>query len=141
GVYRITTTSLGNARAREVLELSHYAGPAPVSLDEYVRQVQAQSVRNMSFHAADVEKAFHHLVLPRLTLTQLAIAIVSGHSILLHGPAGTGKTAVAETIARISQGSVWVPYAIEVASQIIAGFESYLHEPSDEPVGEQADRR
>jgi len=141
GMYRIATTSLGNARAREVLELSHYAGPAPVSLEEYVRQVHAQSVRNISFHPADVEKAFHHLVFPRLTLTQLGIAIVSGHSILLHGPPGTGKTAVAETIAGISQGSVWVPHAIEVASQIITVFDSYLHEPSDEPIGEQTDRR
>ena len=99
GVYRVVTTSLGNARARELLELSHYAGPAPVSLEEYTRRVQAQTVHSLTIHPADVEKAFQHLVLPRFTLTQLGIAIVSGHSILLHGPSGTGKTAVAETIA------------------------------------------
>lgn len=141
GVYRVSTTSMGNARAHELLGLSHYAGPAPVTLDDYSRRVRAQSIRGVSFHAADVEKAFSHLVLRPVILTQLGTAIASGRSIVLYGPAGVGKTAVAEAIAGIYRDYVWVPYAVEVGNQIITVFDSDLHDPSDEPNDEQVDRR
>jgi predicted ATPase with chaperone activity len=140
-VYRIKITALGKERALELLELSHYAGPAPVSLDDYMRQVRAQSIRNVAFHAADLKGAFSHLVLRPETLTQLGAAIFSGRSILLHGPSGSGKTAIAETIAAIHRDYVWIPYAVEVGSQIITVFDPYLHEPSDEPIEDQTDRR
>ncbi len=141
GVYRVSTTSMGNARAHELLGLSHYAGPAPVTLDDYSRQVRAQSIRGVSFHAADVEKAFSHLVLRPVVLTQLGTAIASGRSVVLYGPAGVGKTAVAEAIAGIYRDYVWVPYAVEVGNQIITVFDSDLHDPSDEPDDEQVDKR
>jgi predicted ATPase with chaperone activity len=141
GVHRITTTALGRERAHELLGLSHYAGPTPVSLDDYTRQVRAQSIRGVSFHAADVEKAFSHLILRPVTLAQLGTAIASGRSIILQGPAGVGKTAVAEAIADIYHDDVWIPYAVEVGNQIITVFDSYVHDPSDEPIDEQADRR
>jgi len=140
-IYRVSTTSMGNARAHELLELSHYAGPAPVSLVDYSRQVRAQSIRGVSFRAADVEKAFSHLVLRPVTLTQLGTAIASGRSIILYGPAGVGKTAVAEAMAGIYRDCVWVPYAIEVGNQIITVFDSDMHERSDAPDDEQVDKR
>jgi predicted ATPase with chaperone activity len=141
GIYRVCTTSMGNARAHELLELSHYAGPTPVSLQDYTRQVRAQSIRSVSFHASEVEKAFSHLVLRPVILTQLGTAIASGRSIVLYGPAGVGKTAVAEAIAGIYRDYVWVPHALEVGSQIITVFDSDLHDPSDEPQDEQLDKR
>src|SRR3989304_2219441 len=45
GIHRITTTSMGKARAPGLLSLNQYVGPAPGSPQEYVRQVRAQSVR------------------------------------------------------------------------------------------------
>ena len=141
GVYRINITAGGKARALELLELSHYAGPVPVSLDDYMRQVRAQTIRDVGFRAADVEKAFSRLVLRPEILTQLGTAIFSGRSILLHGPSGVGKTAIAEAIAVIYRDHVWIPHAVEVGSQIITVFDSYLHDVIDEPIDDQTDKR
>jgi len=141
GVQRVTTTTLGNSRAHELLNLSHYAGPVPVSLDDYTRQVRAQSIRNMSFHTTDVEKEFAHLVLHPTTLNQLGTAIMSGRSMVLHGPPGVGKTVVAETIAGMYRDYVWIPYAVEAGNQIVTVFDSNLHDASLERVEEQTDRR
>ena len=141
GVQRVTTTTLGNSRAHELLSLSHYAGPVPISLDDYTRQVRAQSIRNMTIHTADVEKEFAHLVLHPATLEQLGTAIMSGRSMLLHGPSGVGKTVIAETIAGMYRDYVWVPYAIEAGNQIVTVFDPNLHDTALEPVEEQTDRR
>src|SRR5690349_18623980 len=45
GVHRIAATSAGKSRALELLAQNQYAGPAPVSLKDYVDRVHAQSVR------------------------------------------------------------------------------------------------
>ncbi len=141
GVQRVTTTSLGNSRAHELLNLSHYAGPVPVSLDDYTRQVRAQSIRNVSFHTADVEKEFARLVLHPATLNQLGTAIMSGRSMVLHGPSGVGKTVIAETIAGMYRDYIWIPYAVEAGNQIVTVFDSNLHDASLERLEEQTDRR
>src|ERR1039458_2959493 len=49
----IAITSQGRARALELLSQNQYAGPAPVSLKNYVTLVRRQSVRNMVVHRAD----------------------------------------------------------------------------------------
>ena len=141
GVHRVTTTVLGNARAHELLGLSHYAGPVPVSLDAYTRQVRTQSIRGARFHTADLEKAFSHMVLHPATLTQLGTSVTSGRSTLLYGPPGVGKTVLAETIAGIYRDHVWIPYALEVGNQIITVYDSNLHDASPDPIGNHSDRR
>lgn len=141
GVYRVSPTSQGRTRALELLSLSQYAGPAPVSLKDYVSRVRAQSVQNTTVQPADVQRAFEHLVLSDQTLQQIGTAVVSGTSIFLHGPAGTGKTAIAETLPRIYKDSVWVPYAVEIEGQIISVLDSEVHERIDEPVPYESDRR
>ena len=45
GVHRITTTSAGKTRALELMAQNQYVGPAPVSLDDYIDRIRAQSVR------------------------------------------------------------------------------------------------
>src|SRR5207253_1143220 len=44
GVYTYALTDEGRVRAREVIELSAYAGPAPVPLDAYLKMCQRQTV-------------------------------------------------------------------------------------------------
>jgi predicted ATPase with chaperone activity len=141
GVHRVTTTTLGNSRAHELLGLSHYAGPVPVSLDDYTQQVRAQTIRGGNFHVPDVEKAFSHLVLHPITVSQLGTAIASGRSIILHGPSGVGKTVVSETLASIFRDYVWIPYAVEAGNQIITVFDSHLHDASPDPFEERTDKR
>lgn len=126
-VHRIAITSGGRSRALELLNLNHYYGPAPVSLEDYVARVRAQSIREAEVRPPQVKKAFSHLVLPEETLNQLGTAVVSGRCIILYGPAGTGKTAMAEGIPAIYGDRVWIPYAVEVDGQIITVYDSHLH--------------
>jgi predicted ATPase with chaperone activity len=132
----ISITSQGRARAMELLSHSHYTGPAPVSLQSYVDQVQKQSVKNVQVHPADVERAFSHLVIDSKTLYQFGTALNSGSAIFLYGPAGTGKTTIAETLSRVvAEDEVWLPYAVEVDGQIITIYDSaiHVHVPEGEP--------
>ncbi len=127
-VHRVTTTSGGKSRALELLAQSQYAGPAPVSLEAYVQCIRSQSVRSMSVHPADVERAFEELVLEPQTLTQLGTALASGRAIFLYGPTGTGKTTIAETLTKLFHDDlIWVPYAVEVDAQIITVYDSVIH--------------
>ena len=136
GTYLITTTSDGKSRALELLALNHYAGPAPVSLDEYVERVRSQSVRNFAVLPAEVERAFRHLVLSRPMMTQLGTALVSGTSIVLYGSTGTGKSSVAEAIPEVYHDRVWVPYAVEVDGQIIVVYDPIVHRLTESPAVE-----
>lgn len=140
GVHRIATTSQGKAEAGDLLSRSQYGGPAPVCLKDYVREVQAQTIRGIEVHPEDVARAFSDLVLTEETLSQLGTAVVSGRSIFLYGPTGTGKTVIAETLPSIYQDCVWLPYAVEVDGQIIAVYDSDIHERLED-TGPESDGR
>lgn len=138
----IAITTQGRTRAAELLAHNQYTGPAPVSLENYVTQVRKQSVRNMVVHREHVERAFGHLVIDEKALSQFGTALNSGASIFLHGPPGVGKSAVAETMARVlAEDDVWVPYAVEVDSQIIVVFDPVIHKRVDQPALQMSDER
>jgi predicted ATPase with chaperone activity len=141
GIHVISTTSQGKQRAMELFTLNHYVGPAPVSLKEYVDRVREQSVKNVDVHPADVERAFQHLVLGKETLSQIGTSIASGRSIFFYGPAGTGKTAIAETLPRIYHDEVWLPHAVEVDGEIITVYDATSHERISEPSSNHTDQR
>ena len=138
----IAITTQGRARALELLSQNQYTGPAPVSLEHYVTTVRKQSVRNMVVHRADVERAFAHMVIDSNTLSQFGTALNSGAAIFLHGPPGVGKSAAAETMARVlAEDAVWVPYAVEVDGQIIVVYDPVIHKRVEEPKLEMTDER
>ena len=141
GIHRVTTTMQGRGRALELLSQNQYTGPAPVCLEDYVSRVRAQGVRNFPVQQESVERAFQHLVLPTRILRQLGIAAVSGTSIFLYGPTGTGKSSVAESIPSIYFDRVWIPYAVEIDTQIIAIFDPTIHKSIHEPETGDGDRR
>jgi predicted ATPase with chaperone activity len=91
---QIAITSQGRSRAMELLAQNHYSGPAPVAFQSYVDQTRKQSVRNVEVHAADVDRAFTHLVIDDEKLRKFGTALNSGSSIFLYGPPGTGKTTI-----------------------------------------------
>jgi predicted ATPase with chaperone activity len=140
GVHRITLSSRGQAEAVKLLSQNQYTGPAPVSLKDYVKQVRAQSNRDLEIHPPDIARAFSKMVLSPETLSQIGTAVVSGRSIFLYGPSGTGKTAIAETLPSIYQDCVWVPHAIAVDGHIIGIYDSELHQPSEEAPSESDGR-
>jgi predicted ATPase with chaperone activity len=135
-------TTQGRGRALELLSQNHYVGPAPVSLESYVKQVREQSVRGVATHHADVARAFSHLVLDERKLSQLGTALNSGTSIFLYGPTGVGKSAIAEALSKVlAEDAAWIPYAIEVDGQIITVFDPVIHKKMNAPEFQICDDR
>lgn len=142
GFPHLAITSQGRSRALELLSMNQYAGPAPVSLQSYVQQARAQSVRHIVVHEADVERAFANLVLDKKTLTQIGTAVNSGGSIFLYGPTGAGKTTVAQTLPQVfAQDRVWIPFAVEVDGQIIVVYDPLIHQVVPEEQSPKSDAR
>ena len=140
-VYRVALTSQGKARGMELLSLNQYVGSAPVSLSDYVTRIQFQSVKKAVVRPSDVRQAFENLVLDDQTLKQLGTAVTSGTSIFLYGPTGTGKTSLALNLLQIYRDQVWIPYAVEVDGQMIAVYDSAVHERVDHRLPPDNDRR
>jgi predicted ATPase with chaperone activity len=125
---QISITSEGRNRAMELLSQCHYASHAPVTLESYVNMSRRQSVRDVSVHPPDVERAFAHLVIDEKSLRQFGTALNSGSAIFLYGPPGTGKTTIAETLSHVlSREEIWIPYAVEIDSQIITVYDPAIH--------------
>lgn len=141
GSHRITATAQGKSRAADLLSLSQYVGPAPVSLMEYTNWVRAQSVQTPMVGKADLKRAFNELILSEELLSQLGTAVVSGTSIFLYGPSGTGKTSIACKIPEIYNDDVWVPHAVEVDNQIIIVYDPGVHRKSERSIPEESDKR
>jgi predicted ATPase with chaperone activity len=139
--HRIAASARGKDRAAELLSINQYAGPAPVSLADYIARVQMQSVAQTRVRPADLERAFHEMVLDPETMIRLGTAVSSGASIFLYGPTGTGKTTIASHIPAIFRDSVWIPHAVEVDNQIIKLHDPGVHLRSSEPVPEESDQR
>jgi predicted ATPase with chaperone activity len=133
-VPHVVITQAGRTRAADLMAQSRYVGPAPVSFENYVAQVRKQSVKNVNVHAADVERAFADLVVDREMLRQLGTALNSGASLFLYGPPGVGKTTFAEVLSRVlADDAVWIPYAVEVDSQIITVYDPSIHKGAPVP--------
>lgn len=122
-------TDLGRERARDYLESSGYCGAVPVTLEQYSGTVRRQSIRNMLVTREAMDEAFLDAVLPAGFLDRMGPAVNSGRSIFLYGPAGTGKTFIAEHLARVLNGAVLIPHAICVDNRVIRVFDPATHRP------------
>lgn len=123
--YQLTDT--GKSRALDALAQSEYFGPMPVPLEVYKEQVKRQSVRNMQITRAQLTGAMGHLVLPDDLLDNLGPAVSAGRSILMYGPPGNGKSSISNGIRDALGDQVYVPRAIEYASQVITMFDPIVH--------------
>jgi predicted ATPase with chaperone activity len=124
----------GRTRAVDLLGQNSYTGAAPVSFDSYVNQIRKQSSNKAAVHAEDIQRAFKHLVIDEDLLSRFGTALNSGSSVLLYGPAGTGKTTIAETLSRVlAEDPIWIPYAVEIDGQIITVWDRAIHKqmPAD----------
>lgn len=131
-------TGLGLERAREALERSQYAGPAPVPLEDYNRAVIAQARQRPTVKDADLRQAFSHLVLSPQMYERIGPAVNSGTSIFLYGPPGNGKTSIARAIGNLTQNeTIYIPYALYVDGQVIKLFDEVNHRRAadDPPLG------
>ncbi len=126
---RYALTDRGRAAAMEALMRSGYIGPAPVPLAQYTAVVHAQSVRELRISRAQMREAFADVVLDEKILDQLGPSLNSGKALFIYGHAGTGKTYIAQRLARLLDDSALVPHAIAVGETIIQLFDPTLHRP------------
>ncbi|WP_233556406.1 ATP-binding protein [Noviherbaspirillum sedimenti] len=131
-------TDLGRTRATEFMSRNAYAGPAPVTLAAYCAQVEAQSVAQMHIMREDMANEFADIVVSPIVLEQLGTAMNSGRAIFVHGPAGSGKTYLAERLAGLLHGDILVPHAIVVDGEVVQVHDPVVHPPVD-GMAEQAD--
>jgi hypothetical protein len=118
-----------------------YVGPTPVPLSEYAERVQAQTIAEDDVRPEAVRQAFSEMVVDPDTVRQIGIAIASGTSLMLSGPSGTGKTTLAGRIPHVFGRGVFLPYAVEVAGEIITVFDPGVHQPIDAALPAEHDRR
>jgi len=134
--YQYAISDKGRLMAREALDRSHYAGPAPVPLAVYSDAIRQQSLGQIVVHQRTMRQALSHLVISEETFAQLGPAVNSGKSIFLFGPPGNGKTVIAEAIGKmIMSGTIYIPYAVEVDGQVIKVFDSVNHVRTEAPAG------
>ena len=126
-------TLAGKQRAADALALSRYVGPAPVTLDAYQAMVTHQSMRHHRVDHRDLDIAFAGMVLPERLRTQVGTAINSSRPLFLYGPAGSGKSFLAEKLSRLMKGWIAIPYAITVENEIIQFFDPLVHHVLAEP--------
>ncbi|HET9220379.1 MAG TPA: sigma 54-interacting transcriptional regulator [Terriglobia bacterium] len=128
-------------RVQRMLEVNGYIGPAPVSLEAYTSMIQDQQALVPQVTPDMVRRALAHLILPESTVQTLGVVANSRRSILISGPAGTGKTTIAKALHSALGGEMWIPYAIEVDGQIIKVFDSHNHKPIDPQPPRRHDNR
>lgn len=119
----------GWERANRLLDLNGYIGPAPVSLQSYTEMMLLQKQTREPASSAVVKKALSGLVLSKSTLQTLGLVASSRRSLLMFGETGNGKTSIGIALHSAQPGEIWIPYAIEVDSQIIKVFDQHNHTP------------
>jgi predicted ATPase with chaperone activity len=128
GSYLYAITGGGIVRAREALERSQYAGPAPVPIDVYNEAIRRQARGRMVVTSRAMRQILAHLVLSENTLQRLGPALNSGNSIFLYGPPGNGKTSVAKAFGNLvlSQG-MYIPFALYMDGQVVKLYDPVNH--------------
>jgi predicted ATPase with chaperone activity len=132
--YRFNLTDKGRIRAREALEQCRYVGPAPVSLDAYVRQCLLQTVTGTVCEPVTLREAFQNFVIRPSLIEELGPAVCSGKSIFIFGPPGNGKTVIAKGLGNFlnkNGGEIYVPYAIHCENSIITLYDPTIHTATD----------
>lgn len=129
--YRYEITDRGRERARRLLEVSGYVGPAPVTLESYRRNLSWQFDRLEQPTLAMVQSALAELVLTDDVVQVAGLAAMSRRGLFLHGPAGNGKTALAYALHDAIGGDMWVPHCLGIDDHIIRVFDRECHEPTE----------
>jgi predicted ATPase with chaperone activity len=150
GAFEYVITIKGVDKAQEALARSQYAGPCPVTLEQYVAAMNGQARGRLTVHRETLEKALRNLVISDEMYGRVGPAVNSGKAIFMYGPPGNGKTTIAQAVGSMILGSpMWIPHAVDVDGQVIRVFDNVNQEvlPEEETLqrttgtGERRDPR
>jgi hypothetical protein len=135
--YQYQLSDVGRERARRYHEQCSYSGSAPVTLQDYVTGVEAQSLAGQRPTAEAMHAAFEDLLLNKKMLDKLGPAVNSGRGLFLFGPPGNGKTSIAERVTAVFGKHIWIPRCVGVEGTIIRVFDplNHVEVPVDECSG------
>ncbi len=128
GAYTYGITGAGIQRAREALERSQYAGPAPVPFEVYNESIRRQKSSRMAVTSRTMRQILAQLVISENTFQLLGPALNSGTSIFLYGAPGNGKTSIARAFGNlVLSQSIYIPYALYLDGQVIKLYDAVSH--------------
>jgi predicted ATPase with chaperone activity len=139
GAYTYGITSAGNLRAREALERSQYAGPAPVPFEVYNESIRRQKSGHLTVTTRTMRQILSQMVISESAFQRLGPALNSGTSIFLYGPPGNGKTSIARAFGNlVLSQTMFIPYALYLEGQVIKVYDAVSHKlaPDTEPNGQ-----
>jgi predicted ATPase with chaperone activity len=134
GAYTYGITGAGILRAREALERSQYAGPAPVPFDVYNDSIRRQKSGHMVVTTRSMRQILSQLVISEATFQRLGPALNSGTSIFMYGPPGNGKTSIARAFGNlVLTQTMYIPYALYLDGQVIKVYDAVSHRLAPQP--------
>jgi len=128
GDYEFAITDYGRERARRYSEECTYFGAAPVTLEDYLQAMAAQSIAKQEATEEDLRKGFSDLIMSEKMLERLGPAINSGRGMFLFGEPGNGKTSIAERVTRCFGSTIWIPRALGIDGDIIRLYDPGIHD-------------
>jgi predicted ATPase with chaperone activity len=128
GAYTYGITTAGILRAREALDRSQYAGPAPVPFEVYNECIRRQKSGRMTVTTRTMRQILAQMVLSETTFQRLGPALNSGTSIFMYGPPGNGKTSIARAFGNlVLSQSMYIPFALYLEGQVIKVYDQVSH--------------
>ncbi len=136
GAYTFGITSAGILRAREAMERSQYAGPAPVPFEVYNESIRRQKSGRLSVTTRTMRQILSQLIISENTFQRLGPALNSGSSIFMYGPPGNGKTSIARAFGNlVLSQNMYIPYALYLDGQVIKVYDAVSHSIAPENEG------
>ncbi len=140
GNYHYRLSERGTQRVDQALDRSRYAGPVPVTAEQYSEVMHQQQENRQAPSRARIKEALSDLVLSREVGDAVARALHSGKAAMFYGPSGNGKTSILGRFAKHLDGFALVPYAIYAYGQVIRVFDQSIHEPLEDLDARQVTR-